>query len=380
MENKKVRVLHMTDILSYSAGVSSVILNFIEGTDETRISSDVAVTKEGDAPLYRQIERRGGAVHQLPPISLTSTNAYRSALKTLLEKESYDIIHGHVANSGFLYFPIAKEAGIHHRIIHSHNSQGSDVPLKALRNRFLNRNLYRLANHFFACSKDAGQFLFGSNVPEEDIVVLPNAIDTAKFAYNASIRNEQRKLLGATDHTFIIGHVGRMVPQKNQIFLLRAFAALHQTIPDSILCIIGEGTLKEDLLRQAENLNLTNAVHFLGLQSNPSPFYQAFDQFWLPSLFEGLPVSSLEAQAAGLFCLLSDTISKESNVSGFCSYFSTENPRAVENWAEAAMDIGKNNARIDGALFLKQRGYDLYDEGKRLSTLYEEISLINKNG
>lgn len=378
MSTDKLRVLHMTDILAYDSGVASVILNFIEGLDETKVQSDVAVTKKGDSGLYRKVEEKGGQVHELPPITLSGTGTYKKALEILLSEESYDIIHGHVANSGFLYFPIAKRAGIHHRIIHSHNSRGSDSPIKAVRNQFLNRNLSTLANHFFACSTEAGDYLFADKVPSEDVVVFPNGINTEKFAFSSTVRSNQRQLLGAEDVTIVIGHVGRMAAQKNQVFLLRAFAAYHRTIPDSLLCVLGDGPLKEDLIRQAENLNITQAVRFMGVQANPSPYYQAFDQFWMPSLFEGLPVSALEAQAAGLPCLLSDTVSRETNVSGFCSFFSTETPRAVENWAESAMDTGLNHAREDGALLLKKAGFDVFSEGKRLTEVYEIISSIEE--
>lgn len=377
MSNDKIRVLHMTDILSYGAGVSSVILSFIEGTDETRILSDVAVTKEGDLPLYEKVEKKGGKVHTLPPITLYPKD-YKSALKDLLTTEKYDILHGHVANSGFMYFPIAKEAGISHRIIHSHNSRGSDVPLKALRNQFLNRNLPTFANHFFACSTEAGEFLFGDKIPKGEMVIFPNAIDTDKFAFSADRRAIERHKLGVSDSTMVIGHVGRMAPQKNQVFLLRAFAAFHRTLPDSILCLIGEGPLQQDLINQAENLNITSAVRFLGVQQNTAPFYQSFDQFWMPSLFEGLPVSALEAQAVGLPCLLSDSVSFETNVTGFVSFFSTESPRAVENWAESALEIGRNHARQDGERLIKKSGYDIHIEGKRLTSLYEEIATINE--
>lgn len=376
---KKIRILHLTDLLAYNSGVTSVLLNFLEGLSfDANIQCDIAVFREGDKALYKKVESFGGTVYELPPIELFNTHGFKTELSALFEAYSYDIFHLHAANAGFLSFPIADDAGVHHRIIHSHNSQGADSPIKAARNRFLNRNLTVLANHYFACSQEAGSFLFGDKIKSDELVLFPNAIDIHRFSFSEETRKRERELLHIEPSTQVIGHVGRMAEQKNQLFLLEAFAKYHEHCPDSILLLVGDGPLKEALEKKVTVLSLQNAVRFLGTISDPSYLYQAFDQFWLPSLFEGLPVSAIEAQTAGLPCLLSNAISSETNVADLCHQFSTESADSVENWVEAALSIGRNFSRADASHFVQTAGYDIHEQGKRLAEIYRSIANIQE--
>ena len=162
----------------------------------------------------------------------------------------------------------------------------------------------------FACSKAAGNFLYRTGLKKKSYFLMPNAIDTKRYCFNRSVREKVRQELGLAD-AFIIGHIGRFVPQKNHLFLMQTFKKIAEKIPSARLLLIGDGPKRTEIMQLAEELHLEERILFLGQRNDIPDLIQAMDLFLLPSIYEGLPVSCLEVQAAGLPCIASDAVSSE---------------------------------------------------------------------
>lgn len=211
---------------------------------------------------------------------------------------------------------LAKQYGIPRIILHSHNSRdmfsGISGAVKAALHRLHRRPANRLATDYWACSKIAAQYFFTtSNLAGKWYAFIPNAIDAKRFAYNADIRVQKRDELGIADHTVVIGFVGRLEYQKDPELLMRIFIAYHRMNPDSVLLVIGTGELQESCEAIIAQEGISASVRFLGSRGDVPDLYQAMDAFCLPSRFEGLPVVLVEAQAAGLPCIVADSITTE---------------------------------------------------------------------
>ena len=201
----------------------------------------------------------------------------------------------------------------------------------------------------------------------KEITVLNNAVNVEEFKYDLKIRNEIRNELHA-ENKLVIGHIGRFNKQKNHEFLIDIFKALHEKQPNSMLVMVGEGDLKPLIEKKVANLGLSSHVKFLGVRSDISNIMQGMDLFLFPSLFEGLPVVLVEAQAAGLKCIVSDTITKETDVSGRLEFVSLN--QSPEGWADKILASPYEHS--DTAELLRQNGYDTVTMAKWLAEYYKE--------
>lgn len=367
-----IKVLHILDHLTDGSGVSRVVSNYIKWQDDPLTKQDVAVYGKIDLDLLKTVRDKGGQVYALPPVSIADFRSYQTAFSQLIRDRDYDVVHGHIANAGFLYLPLAKKANIPLRIIHAHNAAGSDVLWKRLRNRFFEIPLPCWANCLVACSDKAADYLFTSNKARESVFFLPNAIDTEVFRFQATMREHIRSKWGVSEDTVCIGHIGRFVPQKNHFFLIEAFDQYHRHCRNSRLFLIGEGPLEMKIRRQIKDRRLIDHVVLLGKQENTSQFYQGFDLFWLPSCFEGLPLVAVEAQSAGLPCLLSDKITKMAALTSATQFASIEN---AEDWAETAIHHHRQCESIMREfawLEIVEQGYDIQSQGRQLTAFYRE--------
>ena len=229
----------------------------------------------------------------------------------------------------------AKKAGIPIRVIHSHSSKNQRQLniFHQYQEKQSRVNLTKYATHFFACSKQAGEWMFGDGV---DFKIIGNAIELQKYQYKIEKRQKIREE-EQLQNKFVIGMVGRLEAEKNHEFALKVFERVHNAVPQSALIIAGEGSLRNSIEMQIEQMDLTNAVKLLGNRDNVAEILSAVDCFLMPSKFEGFPFAMVEAQAAGLPCIVSDQIPMETNISGNVHYISFDTP--FDEWAK------KNNGR-----------------------------------
>ena len=230
------------------------------------------------------------------------------------------------------------------------------------------------ATDYFACGREAGIYYFGEKRWNESGVLIHNAIDLERFCYRSEVRTRLRRDYQLEDK-LVIGSVARFMVQKNHTRMLEQFACLKKIYPNSHLLLAGEGELQAAMEEKAKRLGIYDSVSFLGVQKDTSIWYQAMDVFLMPSLFEGLPVVGIEAQASGLPCVFSDTITDEIILSDRAVRLSLEQPDEV--WAKELIRLGTaDRDRAEGRSVVRSAGYDIVEETKRLQEIY--VSLIEK--
>jgi len=372
--SKPIKVLHVLDILSRGSGVTSVFMNYLRNIDTSKFIFDVVVHKNGDESLKKEIEYLGGTVYNLPDITISGFPRYKIEFSQILKNNKYQILHGHISNAAFLYMTEAKKQHVPIRIIHSHNGEAASTLFKRVRNSILERNIKKWCNYYFACSDKAADRLF-KDIASEEIVILPNAINTKDFEYNSNVRKQVRDSFGINQKTFCIGHIGRFDQQKNHQFLLEILAGIKEKEKDCLLLLIGTGDLEPQIKRYAVNLGLDKDILFLGQRSDCQRLYQAFDIFVLPSIFEGLPLVGVEAQTSGLPCLFSENISKQIEITDNVWFLPIDDSLV---WAEKAISIFKNYFRLDQSIVVSEKGFDIKNKSHELENIY--MKYINNIG
>lgn len=306
---KPLRVAHVVGKMD-SGGIEAVLMNYYRAIDRNIIQFDFYFDESSSIPQKEEILRLGGRIFPTPPY--TQGFGYIRYLMDAFKQEGYGIVHSHIGTVSVLPLLAAKKAGVPVRICHSHTTAHWREWKKTLLKYLLRPSASWFATHYVACGQKVARWMYGSNSTSlKKVWIMPNAIDTSRFLYDASARREQRETLGIGAEDFVVGNVGRLCAQKNQAFLLNAFSALLRQRPESWLLVVGEGELQADLIQQAERLRILQRVLFLGVRTNVNKLYSAMDVFAQPSLYEGLSIVTLEAQANGLCCILSDTMTDE---------------------------------------------------------------------
>lgn len=368
MANSLIRILNVLPQLTWCGGIESYLLSYYDNINREKIQFDFIVHGKIDEQVKTHIEAYGGKVYIFTPFSMRTLLALRCEIKQFFinHAKAYDIIHCHMANAAFMYFPLAKKYGIRNRLLHSHNNKAAAIWTHAVRNYPLLWWGKKYATHYLACTEDAGRFLFKNR----KFTIIKNAIDVDKFIYSPAIRQEMRQKLKLEDK-FVVGHVGRLDPQKNQMFLLDVFAELVKIKKHAVLLLIGDGADKDKLQKKVQKLNLTENVFFLGVKSNVAEYYQAFDVFVFPSEYEGLGIVLIEAQASGLPVLASaDVIPKDAKVSDLLTFMPLSD--TAQNWARKIINISGKD-RISPINDIIKCGYSIRNEAIKLEKYYKDI-------
>lgn len=324
MAKKPIRVLMLLPNLRVSNGVTSYAMNYFRALNHDKVHMDFAVYKKWENPYEEEINALGSKVYLLPPVK--KLHEHMKVCKALLSNGKYDVIHD---NSLLVTYPIMRAAKkiVPVRILHSHNSKLGETEKKEKRNALFLPLLLRQANAYAACSDLAAKAMFG----EHNYELIPNFIDPKLYRFDESIRQSVRHEMRA-DGKKIISTVGRVAQQKNPFFALDVFDLVAEKIPEAEYWWIGSGTLDKEVSKYAAGLKHGNRVKLLGSRNDMNDLYQAIDLFFLPSLFEGLPVTGVEAQAMGLPCVISDTVTKEVAYTDLVEFVSLSKNK--EEWAD----------------------------------------------
>jgi len=302
-----VRVLHVLGGLNLG-GAESRIMDLYRHMDRDQVQFDFLVHTETPGFYNDEILNLGGCIYTLPRFKVYNIASYRRAARVFFAKHhEFNVIQGHMTSTASIYLPEAarytcdKEGERMVTVAHTRNA-GVDKGVKGSIVKAMRRSLPSKADYLFACSHLAGDETFGGAA----YTYIPNTIDTVKFTYNKNKGNSVRDEYGIPEDAVVIGNVARFSPQKNQKFLIRAFAETGDA--DSLLMLCGDGGLKSECEALAKSLNVDDRVIFTGNQKNVWEYYSAMDIFAFPSEYEGLPGVVVEAQASGLKCIMSDTI------------------------------------------------------------------------
>lgn len=372
MENIRQEPIRIAQVIGkwIGGGVEAVVMNYYRHIDKSKIQFDFICDEDSTNIPYKEIEKLGGKVILIPPYQ--KLFRYHKELKRVLKEGNYKIVHSHINTLSVFSLFAAKCAKVPVRIAHSHSTTNKKEKKKNLMKQVLKPFSKLFATDYMCCSELSGRWLFGDKLYNEGkIYLLNNAIDLKKFEYNEKIREEVRKELNIGEETFVMGHIGRFVEQKNHSFLIDIFYELQKERQNAVLMLVGQGPLQEESKAKVEQLGLKNKVLFLGQRNDAARLYQAMDVFVLPSLYEGLPVVGVEAQAAGLLCVFSDDMTKETKVLEN-TIFNTLNQSASE-WTKTILTESKEYVRGKTSDEMKKKNFDIDTEACRLEKMYYDL-------
>lgn len=371
-----IRVLQVIASMGHG-GIEHFLMNLYRAIDKDKVQFDFMYRVPYECVFDKEIESMGGRIFRCVdpdrhPIS--SSRFYRDFFANHPEIK---VIHEHRSGcDGFFgLMREAKRVGVPVRILHSHNSQKgwANNPLKDATDAFNASHLDSLANTFLACSDLAATYLYG-RCPKalEECVVRPNAIDLGAFAFDLETRKAVREHYGIARDALVVGHIGRFVPEKNQTFLLDVVSALRSKGVPADALLLGKGPLYNEVLDKAGSLGISQHVHFAGIQEDTASHYSAMDVFCMPSLYEGLPVSCVEAQANGLPMVLSSGISHMADICGHTTFLDLyEN---TDSWSKA-IRLAAEGGRYDDIAALRAAGFDIGAAALEFEMLYlSEVS------
>lgn len=365
--SEPIRVLHVIGSMN-RGGAETMIMNLYRHTDHSQVQFDFVENSSDPAAFDEEIIKLGGRIYRCPHYNGKNHRVYVKWWNDFFKAHpnQYQIIHGHLGSTAAIYLAIAKKFGIY-TIAHSHNS-GTDRGVKTLLYKVMSYNTRNVADYFFACSTPAGIDRFGNKIVRGGhYSLLNNAIETDTFVYGDSVRKGVRRQLGLADE-LVIGHVGRFNPQKNHPFLLDIFAALLKKESNAVLLLVGGGEGMSKMQEKVQELGIAEHVRFLGVRSDVADLMQAMDVFVLPSLYEGLPVTMVEAQAAGLPCIISDKVPPECILTeGLVDIMTLS--ASPEAWAEKIL-AKRAIPRTDRRAEIAAHGFDITTEAVKLQEFY----------
>lgn len=385
---EKIRILHVLGRLD-RGGAETMVMNLYRHMDHSRIQFDFVIHTRDTCDYTAEVLALGGRIYSMMPFRAATALLYGKAWRRFFrEHPEYKVIHGHMRSTASLYLHEAGRAGLV-TIVHSHNTS-SGSGFSALVKNMLQYPLRFQADYLFACSRAAGIWLYGRSACGTDrFRLLVNATEPERFRFCGEVRTAKRKeLLAPCDggaQPFVFLHIGRLEEQKNHRFLLQIMAEIRKCAPGAELWLCGMGPLEEELRRQTEKEGLEAAVCFLGTRTDVPALMQAADVLLFPSLFEGLPVTLVEAQAAGLPVLMSDTVTREVILTDLVRTLSLHESAA--QWARIALEMAQSgssgsdmargradNGRAAYADKIRLCGYDAAENAGRLARFYEKVS------
>lgn len=362
--DEPIRVAQIIGKLA-SAGVEAVVNNYWRHMDREAFRFDFYIDEDSVCEPPREMTEAGAVYRTIP--SSRHPAARVKALTALLKQYPAQIVHSHMNSLNAVSLYAARKAGIPVRISHSHSTSDRREGLRAAVKGILRKTGSWFATDRMACGDRAARWLFGDRaVDAGEVFILPNAIDVERYRFSPEARDRIRRELGLED-AFVVGHVGRFMKQKNQAFLIRAFAALKAKRVDAALLLVGDGELRPEAEKLVRELGMGDSVLFTGNRKDVAELYSAMDVFALPSLYEGFPVVGIEAQANGLPCLFSDHVTEEIGAAGGAEFIRLDEALWAERLDREVPDAG-TRSRMAGQT--AGSAYDLRTSGNLLGDWY----------
>lgn len=367
---KTIRVLQINSGSKNFGGVSACLLNIYRNINRDRIQFDFLTPNITTySSCAEEIYRMGGNIYQfyIDVGSIWGKVKLYEKLKAFLNEHEYDIIH---INSGALLFNCVvvgtcKKYSKGIIITHSHNNGGRTKIIKII-SGLLKRYLSSKSDALLACSKSAAEYMFTKQAVCKRTQIIKNGIDVDKYIYNPSARERLRKQYNL-DGAYVIGNVGRFVPQKNHAFMIDVLEYVIRRNSKAKLMLVGEGEKEAEIFHMVQERNLQDHVLFMGSCANVNELYQAMDVFFLPSIFEGFGIVNIEAQVAGLSCVVSDAVPEEVDISQSVIHLSLQD--SLDKWADCLL-YAPNKIRQSHKNELIEAGYDIKTTAKQVENLY----------
>jgi len=362
-----MKILHIVSNISLRSGIMSVLMSYYRNMNTKNFSFEFLFFDDREITYKDEIEKLGGKVHKI--------EYKRNYLKLFVEVNKfiknhiseYQIIHLH--EIGLMSALIGIKNKDTKIIAHAHATKFSEHRINAIRNRIISITRKITPDYFFACSQDAGKAIFGNKFKKNGCV-LNNAIDLSKFHEDLDERKKIRNQLNISNK-YVVGHVGNFNQQKNHSFLIDVFNELQKKNKDVTLLLVGDGEKREEILKKCQNLGIDDKVIYLGIRNDINKIMNCFDCFVLPSMYEGLGIVLIEAQATGIPCVFSDVVPNEANIL-------TKNNKKLslnespEVWANVILNL-KKEIKYKNHEVISKSGYNIKNEAKKLEKLYKNI-------
>ena len=358
---KKVIVLHMVRKMELG-GIQALIMDAYRNIDKNKVQFHFLVNSKG---VYDdEIIKLGGKIHYMPHITETGPSRYKKNLNNFFKTHpEYKILHSHFVHFSGIIVKVAAKSKIPVIIAHSHNISTKTKGIKKIYKDLIKKNIKKYATDFFACSLDAAKYIFEEKY--KSATIIKNGIEIEKYKYDSEKRKEIRQELNIDNDTTVIGHVGRVCKQKNHTFILKIFKEYLKLNPNSKLLLIGDGDLRENIENEIEVSDLSNKVLFFK-EINACEYYNVMDYFLFPSIYEGLGITLIEAQANGLPSFTSTAVPLEANVTGKIHYLDLD--KGSKYWANIIYETDKS--RYVAYDEIQKSGYDIKDTARKLEEFY----------
>lgn len=365
---ERIKVLHITNGADIG-GISNVILSYYRNIDKSKFQFDFVIPPNTFGPNGRELEKLGATFYTLPQKG-EHTLSFIKELRKLIKKNHYDVVHAHHHSSSYLPLFVAMLCGVKCRVAQCHSCMQSESIVSKLK-RYVGIVLNDLSSNLrFACTEEAASHLFGGILKRLfPVVILPNGVEPEKFPFNEESRIQARKDLGIGSDTLVYGIVARISSEKNHIFLLKVLPEVLKLRKNAQLLIVGDGPLKTELMNYAAQNGLSNNVIFAGRRPDLVNMLCAMDVFTLPSIYEGSPVSAVEASANGLPLVLSSTITKGLGCLSNVSYVDIDN-NSYEKWAKAIIDLFEQGRDVNAVSLINKNGFNVRSIANLLAESY----------
>ena len=432
----KIYVLILITVMD-RAGAETIMMNYLRNIDRDKIQIDFLINRQEKADYEEEIVQLGSRVYHMCPLYPLKFGRYRKEFKAFLrEHPEYKIIHSHLEERSYFALKIAKQMGVPIRIVHAH-SVPKRFDMKMPVRLYFRHKLKGVYTHRFACSEEPAKWLYGTTqcvtleeygssqrvtleacqkysgaqhvtleacqkysgaqhvtleacrenkskaepATESPVIIMKNAIDTKKFAFDEQARQKIRKSLHIKEDTLVVGHIGRFTYEKNHKFLIDIFHEVNKLNDNCRLLLIGGGKPKEEVETKAEivkkvrELGLENKVKFLGVRDDVNDLISAMDVLVMPSVSEGFPVTLMEAQAAGLRCIVSDVVTYQCNVTEEMQFMSLN--QDAQEWANKVVSFCTLNLNAEEMNEkVKKAGFDIAENAKWLEEFYESFENV----
>lgn len=358
-----IRILQVVTNMSYG-GLENFIMNNYRNIDRERVQFDFLTHFAGHQDYEEEIAALGGRIYRLPKLNPFDGKYLKQLDAFFASHPEYKVVHSHMNCFSGIILKAAKKNGATARIAHSHIVLEKKADPEYILKNILKKDIPKYATDYFACGEDAGKFMFG----KEKFTVINNSIDAAAYRYDLEKARKVREQWGLGD-SFVIGHVGMFRAQKNHPFLFEIVKYIAGKDPSVRLMSVGNGPLFEEMKEKAKQIGADKYIVFTDGREDVPELMQAMDVFVLPSLFEGFPVTMVEAQAAGLPCVISDRVAKECKLTEDVVPLSLDDP--LEKWADTILKY-KDTEKKDNFELICRAGFDIKENAKRLEEFYVE--------
>ena len=374
--SEPIRVLHVVGNMGIG-GIETLIMNIYRNIDRDKVQFDFLIHNPTEGEYAEEIKKLGGHIYRMPVLRDKTRTYYwryfeykRALKKFFSEHKEIKVLHGHMTNTASIYMPIAMKYGnVKCCIAHSHQTEATPG-LSGVVTNILQRHLEKIATDYFACSEEAAKWIYSIEIVENGKVkIIHNGVDVEKYHFD-SVEHEKIKNQMGHSGKIVFGNVARFKKQKNHEFLIDIFAEIHKMNQNTVLILVGQGELEENMKEKVAKLGLDDCVEFLGARNDVPKVLKDFDVFLLPSLFEGLPLVGIEAQAAGLPMITSNTVTLEADVTGNVTFLPLE--LSAEEWAKKILEVNESFVRKDMTQKVREAGYDIKQTAQWLQKFYLE--------